>query len=72
MEHKSKIAITRSDVHFFSNLQICLAIECNRGVFGGKTDDSAVWVVSEDQAKLGAGSPTFDRCRGWPDRDKDG
>ncbi len=49
MKHKSKIAITRNDVHFFSNFQISLVIERNRGVFGGKTDDSAVWIVSEDR-----------------------
>ena len=48
MEHESKIAITGNDVHFFSNLQISFRIECDRGVFGGKTDDSAVWIISED------------------------
>ena len=48
VEHKSKIAITRSDVYFFSNFQVDSWVESDRGVFGGKTDDSAAWVVSED------------------------
>ena len=49
VEHKSKIAITRNDVHFFSNFQICFRIECDRGMFRGETDDRAIWVISENR-----------------------
>ncbi len=48
VEYKSKIAITGNDVHFFSNSQRGSRLDLDRGVFCGKTDDSAIWIVSED------------------------
>ena len=52
VEHESKIAITGNDVHFFSNWQMFRRIDGDDGVFGGKADDLAVWVVSENWRSL--------------------
>ncbi len=48
MQHKSKIAITRNNVYFFSNFQVILRLDRDGRVLGGETDYSAVWEVSED------------------------
>ena len=52
VKHKSKIAITRNNMHFFSNFQIRRPVEGNRCMFGGESDDPTACVVSEDGRSL--------------------
>ena len=52
VEHKSKIAITGNDVHFFSDWQVILRVDRDRGVLGGKADDAAIWIISENRRGL--------------------
>ena len=52
VEHKSKIAVTGNDVHFFSDLQLRSRLEGDDGMLGGESGDRTVWIISENRRSL--------------------
>src|SRR4051812_14471864 len=48
VQDKCKIAISRDDGHFFSNGKVIARRDLHGGMFCGKRENSAIWVIRED------------------------